>query len=165
MFAKYSSMWVFYLPVQSVISWCVCGSAWNCQQVSLSVAGIYIFQFKLFSQSLTTRARTCGGAAAELARTDPARQSNESLAAAPRSTSNHLLMWKRNACFICFGWIWIQASAMLIMYCGNWSRAPYQQRESVQNVSIKVGNILERFKNIIRVILCLRTVSVWTQIW
>lgn len=122
------------------------------KSVSLLQEYIYIFQFKLFSQSLTTWAWTCGGAAAELARIDPACQSNEGLAAAPRSASNHLLMWKRKARLICFGWIWIQTSTMLIMSCGNWSRALYEQRIGAKWLD-QSRKYIGTFKNIVLIII------------
>lgn len=79
---------------------------------------IYIFQFKLFSQSLATRAWMWGSASSE-----PVKWEFGS-----SSTSNRLLIWKHEARLIFFGGIWIRDSSMLIMYCGNWSEAPYQQR-------------------------------------
>ena len=119
-------MWVSYLPFQSIYFL----HAARCKAVSKSVFLLqgYLFQFQLFSQSLTPHVDAGQRSSEPCARTATASQSNESLAAAPCPTSSPLLTWKRDARLICFAGIWIQASLMPMMYCGNSSEAPYQHK-------------------------------------
>lgn len=65
-------------------------------------------------------------------------------------------MWKCKARLICFGWIWIQASKMLIMYCWNWSGAPDQQRINTKWL-YQSRKYIGMFKNKSRIILYIGT--------
>lgn len=117
-----------------------CGSMPNCPRVYLSGARINI---PIYNTSVDV-----GQCSSELY-SHTASQSNESLAAALHSTSNHLLKLAVLSASYLLGRDLSRASSMLIMYCWNWSEALYEQRIGAKRFyysgKINLGGFLKSF--------------------